>query len=168
MPPFAGRHGESDDRVRLCACSWPLHQEWPGRQSSSDEGVYFVRFVVPRGAGPSRFSTSRMCRVVLSTVSGLRLIRVDPHPHQGLGEFRIIGGRLAADSRVALVSSAAVDRESDHFEHAGVPFVEIECDDLGIPVHSQNQLSEIVGADVPHGEWRRTSRRRGHSFFRDD
>ena len=77
----------------------------------------------------------------------MTLIEFDPEPGEELRNLRIIRRRLAADPDVTMVALGAGYGEAQHFEHAGVAFIEIEGDDLGIAVDSQGQLRQVVGAD---------------------
>ena len=45
------------------------------------------------------------------------------------------------------VSFGAEHGKLEHFQHAGIALVEVERDNLGISVHSQRQLGQVVGAD---------------------
>src|SRR5450830_688051 len=79
-------------------------------------------------------------------------VRIETHGvnadfHQILGHLGIVRRRLPADTRMATVAACAFHREADHLFHAGVALIEIEGDDLGIAIHAQGQLSQVVGAD---------------------
>jgi len=45
------------------------------------------------------------------------------------------------------VAVCALDGLADHRHHVGVALVEIKGDDLGVAVHAQHQLRQVVGAD---------------------
>ena len=72
--------------------------------------------------------------------------RVDSEPGQKPGDLGIVRRRLAANTHMPMIATGAADRQSEHLQHAGIPFIEVECDDVGIAVDAERELGEIVGA----------------------
>ena len=48
---------------------------------------------------------------------------------------------------MAPIALGAEHRQLEHLQHAGIAFVEIEGNDLGIPIDTQRELRQVVGAD---------------------
>ena len=73
--------------------------------------------------------------------------RVDALADQERRELRVVAGTLAADADLDPGGVGLADGLADHRHHGLVPLVE-ECGQLRrIPVHAQDQLGEVVGAD---------------------
>ena len=92
-----------------------------------------------RTSRPSPFSSSTTACIVLSTVSGVRLIEFDAELDQILRDLGIVRGRLAADAGVAAVALGALDRLLEQGEHAGVALVEVEGDHLAVAVDAERR-----------------------------
>ena len=45
------------------------------------------------------------------------------------------------------VTLGAEHRQPEHLQHAGIAFIEVESNDLGIPVDTQGELHQITVAD---------------------
>ncbi len=73
--------------------------------------------------------------------------RIDALTDQERRELRVVAGSLAADADLDAGRMRLSDSLADHGHHGLVPLVE-ECGQLRrIPVHAQDQLGEVVGAD---------------------
>ena len=100
------------------------------------------------GCRASRLPPRRRPRsIVRRMLEGLTLIESMPSCGKVAGDFRIVGRCFAADADMAAVALGAEHGEPEHLQHAGIALVEIEGDDLGITVHAQRELGQVVGAD---------------------
>ena len=73
--------------------------------------------------------------------------RRDAHGHQLLGELGPVRGGLAAQRRGDVAGPGAGHDLADGVEHGSVGLVEQLAADLGVAIHAQHQLRQIVRAD---------------------
>jgi len=79
--------------------------------------------------------------------AGVHRHRGDPQAHEVLGELGAVGGGLAAQRRGDAGLAGPGDDAGDGVEHGLVGLVEQVGAGLGVPVHAEHELGQVVGAD---------------------
>ena len=79
-------------------------------------------------------------------------IRIERHGlnadfHQPLREVEVIRWALAADADIFAFAVAGLDGHLEQGFHGIVAFVETVGDQAGVPIQTQRELREVVGAD---------------------
>src|ERR1019366_8273769 len=72
---------------------------------------------------------------------------VDLNTGQTLFSSAANTGRLPAQSGMPAVAARTFHRQAYHLFYAGVALIKVKGNDLGIAIHAQSQLGQIVGAD---------------------
>lgn len=72
---------------------------------------------------------------------------VDPVFHKKGRELGVVARSLPADAHLDARGASFGDRLRDHLLHRFVAFVEHARQEIGIAVHPENQLREVIQAD---------------------
>jgi hypothetical protein len=72
---------------------------------------------------------------------------ITPMRMTGRAYFRVICRSLAANADMPMVSLRSCNRQTQHLQHSRITLVEVERHDLGIPIDTHCQLSQIVRPD---------------------